>query len=263
MAGLRTQMRRVALGLYDAFPRRLVEALAKRIPSAGKRRPSKPVTVEFLRSETYRELMSRHLPHDGGYDQHEAQNQTRSFLFRHREQHHRLGVFRWRGLQENLDQLLDEVTRPGRFVVDFGGAASPLGLGSHVADRVETDVYGDRVSYRSLDELPGQVDVVFSSHALEHVPDLDSTLRVIADVLRPGGTAILHLPAVGCERWRAGNHRSRAYRDHVWTFGLRGTELPQQPPNYVEIDAAVARFLRIAVAEYCGDDSIIIFASKA
>jgi SAM-dependent methyltransferase len=222
----------------------------------------RPVSEAYLRSSAYTEAMSRHLPHPGVYDLHEAQNWPRSFHTRHQEVGAELGLFRWRGIQQHLDEVLAAVTDPGLSVVDFGGAACPLGFESVVVDLLEEDGLGRPVRFHSLEELGFAPDVVFSSHTLEHVGPIEQVLAQIHERLRPGGKLMLHLPAYTCERWRAGLHRSRSYSDHLWTFGLRGSEVPEGLERYREIDAMLERWFELDEASYCGDDSIYIVASK-
>jgi SAM-dependent methyltransferase len=220
-------------------------------------RAAAPVTLEFLRSDEYQELMNRYVPYDGDYGLHEAEINSKSFMFRAFQVPERLGAYRWRGVQENLDLILDLLTDDSKVVVDFGGAGSTFGLGSIIVDQLEYDASGKRVPYHSLDELPDKVDAVLSSHTLEHVPDLEGELQRIHDVLKPGGTFIAHLPSFSCVRWRVGVHSHPSFGDHVWTFGLSGT--PGVPPglvNYLEVDQVLARWFEVESAEYCGDDSI-------
>jgi CDP-glycerol glycerophosphotransferase (TagB/SpsB family) len=257
--------KRGLLRAYRTSARDMVSTLAKlvrreRATSAGAA-PSPP-TEAFLRSREYAELMSRHLPVDGSHDLHEAQNETRNYRFRHHTVAHRLGVFRWRGIQKNIDALLPLLTAPGSKVVDFGGAGGPLGLGSDVVDRLSQDAWGRSVTYHSLSELGECVDVVFSSHALEHIPELDDVLRNMQRCLKPGGQLILHVPSFHCERWRAGVHSNARYNDHVWTFGLGQDPLGITCQNYVDIASKVGEFFSLRLAEYCGDDSILVLASK-
>jgi SAM-dependent methyltransferase len=221
-----------------------------------------PVTGTFVRSQEYDELMSRYLPCDGSFDLHEAQNETHSYNFRHRVVHNRLGVFRWRGMQRHRARILDIVENAQGRVLDFGGAAGPLGLGSVVVDQLEVDVFGRPVTLHSLAAARGGVSVVFSSHAMEHVPALDDTLREIRDTLEPGGTMILHVPSYFCERWRAGRHTHRSFNDHVWTFGLEDKPLASELPSYANIASRVARHMAVELAEYCGDDSIFLLARR-
>lgn len=222
-----------------------------------------PVTPEFLRSSEYDELMARHLPCDGAFDLHEAQNQTPSFTFRHRVVAPRLGVFRWRGMQRHKQRILGLIEAAQRRVLDFGGAGGPLGLGSSVVDQLERDAWGRPVELRSLGAARGAADVIFSSHALEHIPPLDELLAQMRESLVPGGTLVAHVPSYFCERWRAGTHSSRRYNDHVWTFGLEDAPLASGLVAYANIATRVAAHLDVELAEYCGDDSIIVFARRS
>ncbi len=245
--------------------RRSVRALARQVarrPPARRAAPRRcePVDEAFLRSPAYAAEMNRHLPAPGAYDRHEAQHRTPSFVYRHHEANHRLGPFRWRGIQEHLELLLD-ATR-GRRVVDFGGGACPLGLGSVVVDSLDVDALGRPVRYPRIEEVDFAPDVVFTSHTLEHVEPLDRVLRALRDATAPGGALIAHVPAYTCERWRAGVHANRLYNDHVWTFGLRGSRPPEGLERYVEIDALVERDWRLERATYCGDDSIFLVARR-
>ena len=221
-----------------------------------------PVTIEFLMSPAYKELMNRHLPYDLSYDLHEAQNDTSSYRFRHHQQGRRLGVFRWRGIQENLDLILDRISGTGKVIVDFGGAAMPLALGSQVVDRMETDVFGNSVPYHSLLQLPEKADVIFSSHTLEHIPNLDEVLAEISTALKPHGILILLVPAFSCVDWRAGVHKNPSHNDHCWTFGLAETVVPPDMMKYLPIDTKLSQFFRFISAKYCGDDSIFLLASQ-
>ncbi len=230
---------------------------------ARRRRKAPPVTLEFLRSEEYRELMNRHVPYNGDHGLYEAETATKSFLFRAFAVDDRLRAFRWRGIQENLDLILDLIADPARLVVDLGGAASPFGLGSVVVDPLPYDLDNNTVPYRSLNELPSEAGVVISSHTLEHIPDLEEELERIRDALRPGGTFLAHLPSFSCVRWRAGTHSHAVFGDHVWTFGLSNTpNVPEGLVNYVEIDQLLGRYFTVESAAYCGDDSIFVVCHR-
>jgi hypothetical protein len=220
---------------YRTSPLDVVGRLRKLV--RGEREPRagvapSPPTEAFLRSREYADLMSRHLPVDGNHDLHEAQNETQNYRFRHHTAAHRLGVFRWRGIQKHLDTLLPMLTASGSKVVDFGGAGGPLGLGSEVVDRLSQDAWGRAVPHHSL------------------------------RCLKRGGQLILHVPSFHCERWRAGVHSNARYNDHVWTFGIGQDPLGLACQNYVDIASKVGEFFSVHLAEYCGDDSILVLASK-
>ena len=265
MTSTKTSPRRVARRLYRSSPQALVAMGSRRFTKLAKKHGKRPppLTVEFLRSDEYQELMNRHVPYDGNYGLYEAQTATKSFMFRAFEVDHILRAYRWRGIQEHLDEVLDLIVESPGLVADLGGAGSPFGLGSVVVDQLPTDAEGRDVAYRSLDELPEPCHVILSSHTLEHIPELETELARIRDTLVDGGTFVALLPAFSCERWRAGVHSHASYGDHVWTFGLSGTpNVPEGLVNYVEADALFARFFTVQTATYCGDDSIFAVCTK-
>jgi Methyltransferase domain len=259
-------MRHVLRRAYGSSARDLVAALRTRIarrkdaPSVG---TPVPPSEAFLRSMEYTQLMSRHLPFDGSHDLHEAQNETQNYRFRHQAVARRLGVFRWRGIQKNLDRILPLLTAPAAKIIDFGGAGGPLGFDAEVVDRLPQDAWGRPVRHHSLADVGENVDVVFSSHALEHIAELDDILRSMHRCLRPGGHLILHVPSFQCERWRAGVHVNERYSDHVWTFGIGPEPHGLECKNYVDIAQKVRDSFEVRCAEYCGDDSIFILARKS
>lgn len=252
-----TKLRRAAGRAYRSSPERIVHELRYRV-AFRRRRDSRPPTPEFLRSGEYEELMYRHVPYNRDYGLHEAETNTKSFMFRAFKADDVLRAYRWRGVQEHLDLILDRFAGSPGPVIDLGGAASPFGLGSIVVDRLSSDIDGVAVPYRSLSELPERAGVIVSSHTLEHVPDLEPELERVARTLVPGGSLIALLPAFSCVRWRAGVHSHASFGDHVWTFGLRDTpNLPEGLSRYVEIDALLERYFHVESACYCGDDSIL------
>ena len=256
--------RRVLSKLYHSSPEEIVEAASRRYrPLARRFSRDRPVTPDFLRSDEYQRLMNRYVPCTGDYGRHEAETATKSFLFRAFEADNMLRAFRWRGIQENLDLVLDLIMGSSGTVVDLGGAASPFGCGSVIVDRLAYDADGNEVPYSSLSELPEQAEVILSSHTLEHIPELDEELERIRAALVPGGTFVAHIPAFTCTRWRAGNHANALFGDHVWTFGLSGTpSVPEGLVNYVEFDVLAGRYFKVESAEYCGDDSIFVVARR-
>jgi SAM-dependent methyltransferase len=263
---IRNLVRQALRRAYRASARDVVSAARARLARTTTASPSRsdatPPSEAFLRSSEYAELMSRDLPYDGSHDLHEAQNETRNYRFRHQTVAKRLGVFRWRGIQKHLDTILRLVTAPGSKVIDFGGAGGPLGFCAEVVDQLSVDAWGRAVPYSSLADVGDDVDVVFSSHALEHIPELDETLLAIQRCLKSGGDLVLHLPSFHCERWRAGVHTSRPFNDHVWTFGIDRDPVGVQCQSYVDIAAKVREQFDLRCAEYCGDDSILILARK-
>ena len=59
----------------------------------------------------------------------------------------------------------------GKRCIDFGGFDGPLGNGSVIVDQKSDD-------YKDLQDLPSHWwDTVFTSHTLEHIPDLAGWFR--------------------------------------------------------------------------------------
>ena len=61
---------------------------------------------------------------------------------------------------------------------------------------------------------PVQVNYIFSSHCLEHVPDWVETMDYWFEHLKDGGTLFLYLPDFSQEYWRPWNNRKHK---HVFT----------------------------------------------
>jgi len=68
-----------------------------------------------------------------------------------------------------------------------------------------------------------QVDYIYSSHCLEHLPDWVRALDYWRTKIRPGGTLFLYLPHYNQEYWRPWNNRK-----HVHIFS------PQILKDYME-----------------------------
>lgn len=94
--------------------------------------------------------------------------------------------------------------------------------------------------YSALD-LPtehGEVDYIFSSHCLEHIPDWTRVLDYWYTVLKPGGTLFLYLPDYSQEYWRPWNNTKhvnilspeylRDYlNNHKWSDNKKAAESPK------------------------------------
>ena len=251
--------------LLETSPADAWRAVRRRVapsPAPTRPPPRAPVERAFLESPEYARLMSEHLPHPGYEDRHEAQNETRSYRYRHHEVSDRLGAFRWRGLQKHLTRVLDLVDAPEGRVIDFGGAACPVGLRTEIVDRLDTDATGRPVPYRDISEVPDGIDGVFSSHALEHVEALDEVLAAIHAKLRPGGTLMVHAPSFTCHRWRSGVHQNALYADHHWTFGLREDAKPAGLERYRDLDTLLADYVDLHTVDHCGDDSLFLVGTR-
>jgi SAM-dependent methyltransferase len=68
--------------------------------------------------------------------------------------------------------------------------------------------------YHATDFPYTDLDYVFSSHCLEHVPDWVSTLEYWTQKLKSGGILFLYLPDYSQEYWRPWNNRKHL---HIFT----------------------------------------------
>jgi hypothetical protein len=189
----------------------------------------------------------------------DAEQKTESWKLRHSpEARATLGVWRWKGMQRYMDTILGLCI--GKRVIDFGGFDGPLGLGSIVVD--------PKAECKTLDDVPGQVDVIFTSHTLEHCADLEGTLRAFYDKLIVGGHVIVHVPAWTCKRWRAGEYDNPAQAEvHKWTFQVSADHTDAGAAGYVPIEWMVGltrtgKLFTVIDARHCGDNSIMVIGEK-
>lgn len=79
------------------------------------------------------------------------------------------------------------------------------------------------------------IAILFCSHVLEHIPELDLCLDEIARVLRPGGVAWLQVPREpGLARSRLTPIDPRRAHAHAWQFGADFSARLQRPAWTVE-----------------------------
>jgi SAM-dependent methyltransferase len=110
-------------------------------------------------------------------------------------------------LREHLLSLIGEDCD----LLEIGPFDRPLKRGRNVRylDALDTDALRARASERpgrvaervpdidyvgGLEDVPDRFDVVLSSHAIEHQPDLVRHLQAVEAVLRPGGVYVLIVP---------------------------------------------------------------------
>lgn len=158
-----------------------------------------------------------------------------------------LDIWRWPGLNARHEQI--EAWTSGT-CIDFGGADAPL------PGAVVVDLPG-RGHLDSLDAVTEPVDAVFTSHTIEHLPDVAGTLETFWRIIKPGGRLICHVPGWKTERWRAENYNDIGQTPHLWNFGLSGDE-PPPLRCYVEIDRLIGERFRIEIAEHTEDGSILV-----
>ncbi len=69
----------------------------------------------------------------------------------------------------------------------------------------------DGTGYHADNLPPANVDYIFSSHCLEHVPDWVATLDHWTSKLNPGGVLFLYLPDYSQTYWRPWNNRKHIH----------------------------------------------------
>jgi SAM-dependent methyltransferase len=105
-----------------------------------------------------------------------------------------------------LAEVLRAIDGSGTRVVDFGAGVGTFaaGLLPHgirpvcvEADSRQRGILEQKgfVAVPRLEDVEGDVDVVFSLNVLEHIEDDAGTLAQIRSVLRPGGRLYLYVPA--------------------------------------------------------------------
>ena len=190
----------------------------------------------------------------------DAEDLTTDFKYRHWDPTAKveLGCYRWKGVYQYKD-FINEKLKSG-MCVDFGGAASPIG-NCVIVDQLQTDSTGKPITFKTIDSINSDIDFIFSSHTLEHILDVEGTLKLMNQKLTTDGSIFLHLPAYTCKRWLPSVHHNPTYGDHQWSFSLSGdTKAPEH--RNLEIDKLVSRYFNITKSGYVGDNSIVIIANK-
>ena len=110
-------------------------------------------------------------------------------------------------------RILDYGCGAGRSVVagreaglDIYGTDVFYGGSQTRADAEATGLFGERIREMPAGRIPfedGQFDLVTNNQVMEHVEDLDATLREIARVLKPGGACLSVFPSK--DVWREGH----------------------------------------------------------
>jgi SAM-dependent methyltransferase len=102
------------------------------------------------------------------------------------------------------ERVLDLGCGAGRFLAvirEAGGDAVGVELAEAAAERARANVPGADVRLVAPDgSLPlghGEVDLVWCSEVLEHIPDAEATLHEVRRVLRRGGRLLLTVPFHG------------------------------------------------------------------
>jgi len=215
----------------------------------------------YLDSEAYDSIMT-HGATDPGFASYtnDAEEKSANFIYRHMRCHKLLGCWRWKTLWQKKQELLPVLFDKSLNGVDFGGANGPVSLHAKVVDFAEKDTFNRQVNYKNLTDVKQPVDYIFSSHTLEHIPDLDAIFTDMQQLVKKGGNLFFHVPAYSCERWRSGLHTNRAFNDHAWTFHLASDTMDADIINPMAFDSKVAEYFTVQSAEYTGDNSIFVSA---
>lgn len=178
--------------------------------------------------------------------------------YRHSEEmREKLGVWRWKGMYEYQDYI-KYLLNKAQTVIDVGGALGPLGFGSIIVDKEKKSIWGQNCVSGVPKKLYEKIDMVFSSHYLEHRKYIKEQIAYWYCILKQGGHLILHVPSIkGAEYWHPD-----VKPKHEWCFALMETTI-QDLSKTVYLDSMVAKHFKIKMAKYCGDCSIMIIAQKS
>ena len=224
------------------------------------------VDKNYLLSNQYVDEMLAY--YGGNHDEflnflYDADPKTDNYNFRHFQLVHKLGGWRWKGIFTYRQTFVDLIYSDELKGIDFGGSQRPISEHTDIVDIEDTDFYGRPVKYHSLDDVDYDLDFIFSSHTLEHIPNIEEILQQMYDNLTQDGILALNLPAYTCKRWVAKTGHWMGGTPHVHTFKLKKTEVNEYITNLIDIDWLIEKFgFKISLAEYTGDNSIVIFAEK-
>lgn len=137
-----------------------------------------------------------------------------------------IGAWRWNVIAKNRHRIKELVT--AGYTIDFGGAAAPIGYGAKVVD-YQAPMPGGA---RSLLDVPGQADCIFTSHTLEHMVDVVAALALIWFKLKQGGHAVIQVPS-----WNKENLRAASWDYHEVDFCWQWEE--NAPDHCVRLDTLV------------------------
>lgn len=147
-----------------------------------------------------------------------------------------LDVYRWEAVNHHRDDIASWTA--GKRVIDFGGSDGPL-PGAILVDL--------QAEHRTLDDVPGEVDVLFSSHTLEHCVDVEATLQAFRAKIVQGGRLVLHVPSWTVSRWLPENYAWYPECPHRWAFCLSGERCTRH--GTVVLDALLARWFHLDLCE--------------
>lgn len=101
-------------------------------------------------------------------------------------------------LSETHKELL--LSSSNKVAVNFGAGHGGASILFHILGFrvINVDPYPIDSEYfehfRSLTEIIDEIDIVYASHSLEHVTDVDRTMKNIIRILKPGGILFIEVP---------------------------------------------------------------------
>lgn len=197
-------------------------------------------------------------------DLYDAEPKTNNYNIRHFQLSQKLGGWRWKGIFTYRETFINIIFNDKLKGVDFGGSQRPISPNIDIVDIETTDYYDRPIKYHKLSEVEYPIDYIFSSHTLEHIPNLEDIIEEMYEALVTDGILALNLPSYSCKRWWANTGNWMGGTPHVHTFKLKKTiDINEDIPNLINIDELLEnKGFKIALAEYAGDNNIIIFAEK-
>ena len=211
---------------------------------------------ESLESESYKRVMIKYrdITMDG---RNSAQLKTPNFHYRMMTDNG-LGAWRHWASYKNRDLILKYTHNPELKGIDFGGAHGPISEYAEIIDIRPVASYDLPVVAPNLDIYKdNSIDYIWSSHALEHTPNLVETLQKMYDILKPNGTILFILPTYTCKRWLPPNHSHNQY-PHQCIFCLN-----EDYPEGISIEILLKKIgFSLIKCHYCGDNSIFIHGEK-
>lgn len=224
------------------------------------------INREYLSSNEYVTdfLIQSNMNHNDFINFHfDAEPKTPNYEIRAFQFRTMLGVWRWKGIFTYRETFIDLVFNEDLKGIDFGGSQGPVAPHVDIVDLETTDYYHRPIKYHKLSDVDYPIDYIFSSHTLEHIPNLEEVLDEIYEALVPDGILALNLPSYTCKRWWAHTGNWMGGTPHVHTFKLAKTSVDEEIPGLIDIDTLLEKKgFKIALAEYAGDSNIIIFAEK-
>jgi len=221
---------------------------------------------EYLLSDNY--INDMLIGYNGSYDDfiyelYDAEPKTNNYNIRHFQLSQKLGGWRWKGIFTYRETFINIIFNDNLRGVDFGGSQRPISSHIDIVDIESIDYYNRPIKYHKLSEVEYPIDYIFSSHTLEHIPNLGDVLEEMYDALVEDGILALNLPSYSCKRWWANTGNWMGGTPHVHTFKLKKSNITEKIPNLINIDELLEeKGFKIALAEYAGDNNIIIFAEK-